>query len=157
MHKILVRAQDSCACTRFWCMHKILVPAQVSCACTRILCMHKILVHAHDTCAGTRILCMHQNLVHAQESCARTRILCMHKCCLNYSVNRIQDDVRLVRIHACCCVEAEGRGIKGCVRVCACARARVEGWAGARAGGWRTLTPESYYQMINFVRGHLRI
>ena len=33
MHKTLVHAQDSCACTR---------NAQESCACTRFLCMHKI-------------------------------------------------------------------------------------------------------------------
>ena len=34
-HKILVHAQDSCACTTLLCMHNILVPAQESCACTR--------------------------------------------------------------------------------------------------------------------------
>ena len=37
MHKILVHAQDSCACTRVLCMHKSVVHAQESCACTRIL------------------------------------------------------------------------------------------------------------------------
>ena len=37
MHRIL--AQESCACTRFFCMHKSLVHAQNSCACTRFLCM----------------------------------------------------------------------------------------------------------------------
>ena len=86
MDKHLVRAQESCACTRSLCMHKNLVHAKESCACTRflcmILCMHKIPVHAQDSCACTRFLCMHKNLVHAQE------FLCMHKCCLNYSVNR---------------------------------------------------------------------
>ena len=40
-----------CACTRFMCMHKILVHAQDSCACTkftRILCVHKNLVRAQQ-------------------------------------------------------------------------------------------------------------
>ena len=42
---------------RFWCMHKILVHAQDSCACTTLLCMHNTLVHALEgpgTKAGTQ-------------------------------------------------------------------------------------------------------
>ena len=93
MHKNLVHAQDSCACTRFSCTHKILVHAQDSCACKRILCMHKNLVLAQESWACTEflgmhralvhsgacteVLSVHKNLVHAQESCARTRFLCM--------------------------------------------------------------------------------
>ena len=82
-------------------MHKILVHAQHSCACTTLLCMHwrgqgptkkqppwawpaaaflfgswpwslAHPVHAQECCAYTRVLCMHKNLVHAQESCACT-------------------------------------------------------------------------------------
>ena len=52
MHRILVHAHDSCACTRLLCMHKTPVHAQDS----RFLCMRKILVHAEDSCACTRIL-----------------------------------------------------------------------------------------------------
>ena len=48
--------------SRFLCMHKILVHAQHSCACTTLLCMHKSVVHAQECCACTRILCMHKNL-----------------------------------------------------------------------------------------------
>ena len=67
-------------------MHKILVHAQDSCACTTLLCMHNTLVHALEgpgTKAGTQnktaAQCMHKSVVHAQEWCACTRILCMHK------------------------------------------------------------------------------
>ena len=80
-------------------MHKILVHAQHSCACTTLLCMHwrgqgprpgpkqkrwgsglgqrffgsqpwslAPPVHAQECCACTRMLCMHKNFVHAQES-----------------------------------------------------------------------------------------
>ena len=98
MHKILVHAQDSCACTRFLCMHNTLVHAQYACACSGgardqaldpkrqrsrardrarpgpwpLQCMHKSVVHAQEWCACTRILCMHKNLVHAQESRAQS-------------------------------------------------------------------------------------
>ena len=78
MHKILVHAQESCACTRLLCMQKILVHAQDSCACTKVLCMHKSLVHAQESCACTRFLRMHKSPVHAQDSCACTRFLFMH-------------------------------------------------------------------------------
>ena len=54
-------------------MHKILVHARDSWACTTLLCMHSTLVHAQECCACTR------SVVHAQESCACTRILCRHK------------------------------------------------------------------------------
>ena len=86
---------------------KILVHAQDSCACTTLLCVINTLVHALEgpgTKAGTqkkeppragpeaffcwvpalvpgpssactRVLCMHKSVVHAQESCACTRIL----------------------------------------------------------------------------------
>ena len=50
--------------SRFLCVHKILVHAQDSCACKRILCMQNTFVHAQDSCACTRFLCMHKNLVH---------------------------------------------------------------------------------------------
>ena len=66
MHKILVHAQDSCACTTpagparggcfFWV--QALVPGPSS-ACTRVLCMHKSVVHAQESCACTRILYYH--------------------------------------------------------------------------------------------------
>ena len=86
------------------CMHKILVHAQDSCACTTLLCMRNTLVHALEgpgTTAGTQkkrwprpdpqrfllgpglgpwpLQCMHKTVVHAQEPCACTRILYMHK------------------------------------------------------------------------------
>ena len=58
-------------------MHKILVHAQDSCACTTVLCMHNTLVHALEgpgTKAGTQKKAAArpwaQNLVHAQESWA---------------------------------------------------------------------------------------
>ena len=82
MHKILVHAQHSCACTTLLCMHwrgqgprprpktkkssrgsgpgrlfflgPALVPGTSS-ACTRVLCMHKSIVHAQESCACTRI------------------------------------------------------------------------------------------------------
>ena len=90
-----------CACTRFLYMHKILVHAQHSCACTTLLCMNwrgqgprpgpkqssrpgpdprlflfwvPALVPGPSG-ACTRVLCMHKSVVHAQESCACTRIL----------------------------------------------------------------------------------
>ena len=86
-------------------MHKILVHAQDSCACTTLLCMHNALVHALEG-PGSRpwtqkgsgpgpgtgpaaflgprpgpwpLQCMHKSVVQAQECCACTRILCMHK------------------------------------------------------------------------------
>ena len=84
---------------------KVLVHAQDSCACTTHLCMHNTLVHAlkgrgrkagtqKKTAAGPArggcfslgpglgpwpLQCMHKTVVHAQECCACTRILCMHK------------------------------------------------------------------------------
>ena len=87
-------------------MHKILVHAQDSCACPTLLCMHNALVHALEgpgTKAGTQkkaaaglargscfccwvpalgfwpLQCIHKSVVHAQECCACTRILCLHK------------------------------------------------------------------------------
>ena len=82
----------------FLCMHKILVHAQHSCACTTLLCLHNTLVQKSargpargrrffwvlalgpgPSSACTRVLCMHKNVVHAQECCACTRIVCMHK------------------------------------------------------------------------------
>ena len=76
--------------SRFLCMHKILVHAQHSCACTTLLCMHwrgqgprpgpkkSAVGRARDqgpSSACTRVLCMHKSGVHAQESCACTRTL----------------------------------------------------------------------------------
>ena len=96
MHKILVHAQDSCACTRLLCMHWAREPKGQGPSQgpgTRpatqkssgpgpgtgpaaflgprpgpwpLQCMHKSVVHAQECCACTRILCMHENLVHAQ-------------------------------------------------------------------------------------------
>ena len=83
---------------RFLCMHKILVHAQHSCACTTLLCMHwrgqgsrpgpkkkqpPRAGPAAAFCLGPGLgpwplQCMHKSVVHAQESCACTRILCMH-------------------------------------------------------------------------------
>ena len=89
---------------RFLCMHKILVHAQHSCACTTLLCMHwrgqgprpgpnkkqprvrpgaTVFVWVPALVPGpssacTRVLFMHKSVVHAQESCAFTRVLCMH-------------------------------------------------------------------------------
>ena len=86
--KILVHAQDSCACTTLLCMHNTLVhaleepgpkagtqkksaagPARGGCFCLGpgigpwpLQCMHKTVVHAQDCCACTGILCMHNNL-----------------------------------------------------------------------------------------------
>ena len=88
---------------------KILVHAQDSCACTTLLCMHNTLVHALEgpgpkagtrkerwgsglgqrsfwvralgpgpSSACTRVLCMHKSVVHAQASCACTRISCVY-------------------------------------------------------------------------------
>ena len=83
--------------SRFLCVHKILVHAQHSCACTTLLCMHWAReprgqgpsqgpgtrplawslapgspgpLHAQECCACTRVLCMDKNLAHAQKSCA---------------------------------------------------------------------------------------
>ena len=76
----------------FLCMHKILVHAQHSCACTTLLCMHWR--RDPKRTLGVRpgpalflgpglgpwpLQCMHKRVVHAQECCACTRILCMHK------------------------------------------------------------------------------
>ena len=36
------------------CMHKIVVHAQECCACTKVLCMHKNLVHAQESWAQTQ-------------------------------------------------------------------------------------------------------
>ena len=63
--------QDSCACTRFFCMHNTLVHAQrfvlgPSLGPWPLQCMHKSVANAQECCACTRILCMHKNLVHAQ-------------------------------------------------------------------------------------------
>ena len=79
MHKILVHAQHSCACTTLSCMHwRGAGPKKQAAAPRRTLffgpglgpwllqCMHKGVVHAQECCACTRILCMHKNLVHAQ-------------------------------------------------------------------------------------------
>ena len=62
-------------CTRFLCMHKILVHAQHSCACTTLLCMHwrgqgprlGPKKEQPRVCACTGILCMHKNLVICDE------------------------------------------------------------------------------------------
>ena len=84
--------------SRFLCMHKILVHAQHSCACTPLLCMHwrgprpgpktsagpgpdprrffwVLALGPGPSSACTRVLCMHKSVVHAQDSCACTRIL----------------------------------------------------------------------------------
>jgi len=80
-------------------MHKILVHAQHSCACTTLLCMHwrgqgprpgpkkkqpRVRPGAAAFLLGPSLSpwplqCMHKSVVHAQECCACTRILCMHK------------------------------------------------------------------------------
>ena len=77
------------ACTKFFCMHKILVHAQHSCACTTLLCMRwrgqgpRPWPNKTNTARGrTRgVVFLGPGLgpvVHAQESCACKRILCMH-------------------------------------------------------------------------------
>ena len=78
-----------CLQKRFLCMHKILVYAQHSCACTALLCMHwrgdpnknrrgsgpgRLLFFASRPWA-LALQCMHKSVVHAQESCACTRVL----------------------------------------------------------------------------------
>ena len=88
MHKILVHAQDSCACTTLMCMHNTLVHALVGPGpkagtqkktaagpawggCFFVGSRPWALappVHAQECCACARVLCMHKNLVHAQES-----------------------------------------------------------------------------------------
>ena len=67
-------------------MHKILVHAQHSCACTTLLCMHwrgqgpRPGPNKKAAAPGPRPLqCIHKSVVHAQECCACTRILCTHK------------------------------------------------------------------------------
>ena len=106
-----VRMKKYIVSTQEFCLHKILVHAQDSCACTTLLCTHNTLVHAQHSCACTGrardrgrdanknaagparggafllgpglgpwpLQCMHKSVVHAQECCACTRILCMHK------------------------------------------------------------------------------
>ena len=64
--------------SRFLCMHKILVHAQHSCACTTLLCMHwrgqgprpgpKKSAGGPAWAHAQGVLCMHKKLVHAQES-----------------------------------------------------------------------------------------
>ena len=86
MHKILVHAQHSCACTTLLCMHwrgqgRRPGPNRKAAACLSrggcfflghglgpwpLQCMHKGVMHAQECCACTRILCMHRNLVHVQ-------------------------------------------------------------------------------------------
>ena len=95
MHKILVHAQDSCACTTLLCMHKTLAHALEGTGPKAAGTQQKssrwsgpgrllfvwvpALVPGPPPSACTRVLCMHKSVVHAQECCACTRILCMHK------------------------------------------------------------------------------
>ena len=91
MHKVLVHAQDSCACTRFLCMHNTLVHAQHSCACTgndqglgRSQALDPRPFWVPGLVPGPWLVpwplgSLAQCVVHAQECCACTRILCMHK------------------------------------------------------------------------------
>ena len=69
-------------------MHKILVHAQDSCACTTLLCMHNTLVHALE---GPGTKARTQKIAGGQESCACTRILAFYTC----SVWRILQKVKL--------------------------------------------------------------
>ena len=81
-------------------MHKTIVHAQESCACTTLLGMHNTLVRAlgqgtqgPGTKPGARdqawdpkrqlgrSQALDRRVVHAQESCACTRILCMYYAC----------------------------------------------------------------------------
>ena len=96
--KILLRAQDSCACTTLLCMHTTLVHAQHSCACTGPGNPGARPGTQKGSWAGPRpwtaaflgprpgpwplawslgslAQCMHKSLVRAQECCACTRIL----------------------------------------------------------------------------------
>ena len=70
-------------------MHKILVHAQHSCACTTLLCFllqtlfflkknagGRTMPSNRGLCSGPRFLCMRKILVHAQHSCACTTLLC---------------------------------------------------------------------------------
>ena len=72
--KILVHAQDSCACTTLLCMHNTLVHAlegpgpKAGTQEERWPRPDPPTVHAQECCASTRMLCMHKNLAHAQES-----------------------------------------------------------------------------------------
>ena len=98
IHKILVHAQDSCACTTLLCMHNTLVHAlgqgtqgpgtkpgardqawDAKSAGSRAWDPPSALFgslapglsgpeHAQECCACTRVLCKHKNLLHAQES-----------------------------------------------------------------------------------------
>ena len=78
--------------SRFLCMHKILVHAQNSCACTTLLCMHwrgqgptpgpNKKAAAGPARGGCFFVGSRWSLappVHAQECCACTKVLCMHK------------------------------------------------------------------------------
>ena len=72
--KILVHAQDSCACTTLLAgpaADFLLGPGLGS---WPLQCMHKCVVHAQECCACTRILCIHKNLVHAIESYNRIKV-----------------------------------------------------------------------------------
>ena len=120
--------QPNAKMSRFLCLHKILVHAQDSCACTRSLCMHNTLVRAQEPGLGpkkaavqglgpaqlsfwdpglvpgpssacTRVLCMHKSVVHAQGSCACTRILTLFAKMLIFvdSHNLTQDLSRMVQ------------------------------------------------------------
>ena len=68
------KLQNLLQITRFLCMHKILVHAQECCAC-----MHKTALFLGPGLGPWPLQCMHKSVVHAQECCACTRILCMHK------------------------------------------------------------------------------
>ena len=86
--KILVHAQDSCACTTLLCMHNTLVHALEGsgtkagtqkkqpprAGLAAVFCWVPALVPGPSS-ACTRMLCMHKSVVHAQKSCACTRIL----------------------------------------------------------------------------------
>ena len=79
MHKILVHAQHSCACTgaapRPGPKKSARGPAWASAVFGSRPWSLAPPVHAQERCACTGVLCMHKNLVHTQESCACTRIL----------------------------------------------------------------------------------
>ena len=85
MHKILVHAQHSCACTTLLRMHwrgqgprpgpKQKAPPRAGPAAAFFWVPALV---PGPSSAYTRVLCMHKSVVHAQESCACTRILCTH-------------------------------------------------------------------------------